>query len=68
VYRGRVKRALGGIKEGERIVVEKGGRIFEGTLMPRTELGDDKHLVLKLDNGYNIGIAIKGARIRRAAR
>lgn len=31
---------------------------FQGLLMPRTELGDDHHVVLKLKNGYNIGVRI----------
>jgi len=31
---------------------------YTGILMPRYEYGDDKHVVLKLKNGYNIGIEI----------
>ncbi len=68
MYRGKAARALGGLKEGERIVVEKEGKRFEGVLMPRTELGDDEHVVIKLDNGYNIGINVGGAAIRKAGR
>ncbi len=30
---------------------------FEGILLPRSENDDDRHLVLKLATGYNIGIA-----------
>jgi len=30
---------------------------FEGILLPRSENDDDRHLVLKLSTGYNIGIA-----------
>ncbi|MCX6814974.1 MAG: Glu-tRNA(Gln) amidotransferase subunit GatD [Candidatus Aenigmarchaeota archaeon] len=44
------------ISTGERIAVEKENRKYEGLLMPRIELGDQESLVLKLDNGYNIGI------------
>ena len=29
---------------------------FEGLLLPRSETSDDKHLVLKLVSGYNIGL------------
>lgn len=29
---------------------------FEGTILPRSETSDAKHIVLKLANGYNIGI------------
>jgi len=31
---------------------------YSGILMPRYESGDDKHLVLKLGSGYNVGIDI----------
>jgi len=31
---------------------------FTGIILPRSETNDDKHLVLKLPNGYNIGISI----------
>nr|MDO8081966.1 Glu-tRNA(Gln) amidotransferase subunit GatD [Candidatus Freyarchaeota archaeon] len=31
---------------------------YKGVLLPRTDMGDDKHLVLKLDTGYNIGVKI----------
>lgn len=45
-----------GVEVGDRIKVVKGNEEYEGILMPRTELGDGKNLVLKLDSGYNIGI------------
>ncbi len=31
---------------------------FEGIILPRSETADDKHIVLKLANGYNIGITV----------
>jgi len=31
---------------------------FEGTVLPRAENDDDKHIVLKIKTGYNIGIDI----------
>ena len=31
---------------------------YSGILMPRYESGDDKHLVLKLGNGYNVSIVV----------
>src|SRR6266550_5257370 len=34
----------------------KSGEVFEGTLFPRSEYTDPNHIVLKLKNGYNIGI------------
>ena len=31
---------------------------FEGIILPRSENDDDKHLVLKLATGYNVGIDV----------
>jgi len=40
---------------GDRVSVEKGGVAYEGVLMPsRTK----DHIVIKLDNGYNIGLRV----------
>lgn len=44
------------MKVGDRIKVRKGDQVFEGILLPRSELEDEDHITLKLDNGYNIGI------------
>jgi len=41
---------------GDRLEVRKGGTKYEGLLMPRTESGDSSCIVLKLGNGYNIGV------------
>lgn len=35
---------------------------YEGTLMPRYEYADDLHIVIKLSNGYNIGIDVRNIR------
>jgi glutamyl-tRNA(Gln) amidotransferase subunit D len=45
-----------GIREGDRIRVSGEGGISEGLLMPRPHHGDSEIVVLKLDNGYNIGV------------
>jgi glutamyl-tRNA(Gln) amidotransferase subunit D len=37
-------------------ITTKSGEIFEGTLFPRSDYTDPSHIVLKLRNGYNIGI------------
>src|SRR6266699_1486294 len=37
-------------------IATKSGEVFEGTLFPRSEYTDPNHIVLKLKNGYNIGI------------
>ncbi|MEM0074373.1 MAG: Glu-tRNA(Gln) amidotransferase subunit GatD [Candidatus Micrarchaeaceae archaeon] len=44
------------ISLGSRIRLKIGKSVFEGILMPRPDLGDNSIIVLKLDNGYNIGI------------
>ncbi|MBN2408562.1 MAG: Glu-tRNA(Gln) amidotransferase subunit GatD [Candidatus Aminicenantes bacterium] len=31
---------------------------FTGIILPRSETSDDKHIVLKLRNGYNVGITV----------
>jgi glutamyl-tRNA(Gln) amidotransferase subunit D len=31
---------------------------FQGLILPRSETFDDQHVVLKLDSGYNIGLAV----------
>jgi glutamyl-tRNA(Gln) amidotransferase subunit D len=58
VYRGKATDFLKNISVGDRISVKKGEKAYSGVLMPRTELADDLHIVLKLDSGYNIGIKI----------
>lgn len=31
---------------------------FKGIILPRSETADDKHIVVKLRNGYNVGLAV----------
>jgi len=45
---------------GDRVRVEHGDVTDEGVLMPTT---DEEHLVLKLDGGYNVGIARENAEV-----
>jgi glutamyl-tRNA(Gln) amidotransferase subunit D len=37
-------------------ITTKSREVFEGTLFPRSEYTDPSHIVIKLKNGYNIGI------------
>ncbi len=37
-------------------VTSKSGEVFEGFLIPRSEYADRHHILLKMRNGYNIGI------------
>ncbi len=56
------------ISIGDRVRIEKKGRTFEGFLMPKSEVGDPNCIVVKLDNGYNIGIKYeKGLKINKLA-
>ncbi len=59
-YKGEVLKLLteASVSVGAIIQVKKDGVTYEGVLMPRYELADDRHLVIKLKNGYNIGIQI----------
>lgn len=64
MYSGKARAFLKGAEIGDKIAVIKEGREFEGVLMPRNELADDKHVVIKLKSGYNIGCAIENAEIK----
>lgn len=43
---------------GDLIRITKNGQVYEGILIPRSEYGDEKHVVIKLKSGYNVGIQI----------
>jgi glutamyl-tRNA(Gln) amidotransferase subunit D len=43
---------------GDIIRVTRKSEVYEGILIPRSEYGDETHIVVKLKNGYNIGIKI----------
>ncbi len=60
-YKGYKGTALAKLKElgikvwsDVEITTDKG--IFTGVILPRSETADDKHIVLKMHNGYNIGV------------
>lgn len=57
-YRGVLREKLqsADLEIGDAVKVESRGFTYTGTLMPRSELDDDKHLVVKLASGYNVGI------------
>jgi len=64
IYKGYRGEALDLLKaQGVRVwsdadVTTTRGR-FTGIILPRSETADDKHIVLKLRNGYNVGITVK---------
>jgi glutamyl-tRNA(Gln) amidotransferase subunit D len=57
-YRGEALRAIkkAGAEIGDMIRISKRDQVFEGILIPRSEYGDERHVVIKLKNGYNIGV------------
>lgn len=59
-YKGKALKALENARAeiGDLIRVTKDGTVYEGILIPRSEIGDDKHIVIKIKSGYNIGIEV----------
>jgi glutamyl-tRNA(Gln) amidotransferase subunit D len=54
------------VQPGDRVRVVSKANAFEGVLLPKAELGgNDDVLVLKLDNGYNVGVSLKGATVQK---
>src|SRR3989442_10768717 len=39
-------------------LTSKSNEVFEGTLIPRSDYSDHTHIVLKMKNGYNVGISL----------
>jgi glutamyl-tRNA(Gln) amidotransferase subunit D len=67
-YKGRLKDILieSGCSVGDDVSIETDSGSIEGILMPRYQYGDENNLVIKMKNGYNIGISyekIKGLRL-----
>ncbi|MBS7656600.1 Glu-tRNA(Gln) amidotransferase subunit GatD [Candidatus Bathyarchaeota archaeon] len=59
-YKGRVLDVLvkSKVQVGDLVRINKDDITYEGILIPRSELGDDKHIVIKIRSGYNIGIEV----------
>ena len=59
-YRGQALKFLksAGAEIGDVISVTKNGEKWEGILIPRSEIGDEYHIVLKMKSGYNVGVRI----------
>ncbi|MGD8543957.1 MAG: Glu-tRNA(Gln) amidotransferase subunit GatD [Candidatus Bathyarchaeota archaeon] len=45
-----------GAEIGDMIRIIKGAETYEGILIPRSGYGDEKHVVIKMKNGYNVGV------------
>ena len=60
-YRGRARARLEelGVKVWSDVrLVNSAGSVFEGVILPRSGTFEDLHIVLKLKNGYNVGIHV----------
>lgn len=64
-YQGLARKCLEsqGIAIGDQILIKKDDVEYRGMLLNRAEDADDQHVVLKLDNGYNIGVKITKTQI-----
>ncbi|MEM3555402.1 MAG: Glu-tRNA(Gln) amidotransferase subunit GatD [Candidatus Micrarchaeia archaeon] len=54
-----------GVEVGDTVKVKRGEEVYEGILMPKTELGDPNTIVIKLQNGYSIGLSFEGLEIEK---
>ena len=59
-YRGKALQVLKKAEAeiGDIIRITRGKETYEGVLIPRSEYGDDKHIVIKLKSGYNTGVKL----------
>jgi glutamyl-tRNA(Gln) amidotransferase subunit D len=59
-YRGQALKLLKsvGAEIGDVVHVTKDGESWEGILIPRSEIGDEHHIVIKMKSGYNVGVRI----------
>lgn len=57
-YSGDVRRLLesSGVEVGDEVEVRVGDEVYRGILMARYELAEPGYIVVKLPNGYNVGI------------
>ena len=59
------------ISSGDKVkIIQKGGKEYEGILMPRPDFGGNKdNIILKLKSGYNIGIKFSnGMKIKKSGK
>jgi len=65
VYRGISRKFLESaeISIGDKVKITKDDIYYEGMVLDRAEDTDEFHVVLKLNNGYNVGLDIQDAKI-----
>jgi glutamyl-tRNA(Gln) amidotransferase subunit D len=67
-YKGRARARLEGFSVrvwSDVVATNDAGSTFEGVILPRSETLDDEHVVIKLRNGYNVGLHIDRVRTMR---
>ncbi|MGA2573964.1 MAG: Glu-tRNA(Gln) amidotransferase subunit GatD [Candidatus Methanomethylicaceae archaeon] len=66
-YKGKVLDVIKAqnLQVGDRILAKNEKVSFTGILMPRSELDDEMHIILKLDDGYNLGLAIDSLSLQK---
>ena len=47
----------------DRVRIETKTMAYEGLIMPKHNFSEENIIILKLDNGYNIGVSTKGAKL-----
>lgn len=60
-YKGRARAKLAehGIRVWSQVkLTNDAGSTFEGVILPRSETFDDLHIVIKMKNGYNVGVHV----------
>ena len=60
-YKGRARARLSvlGLRVwSEARLTNDAGSVFEGVILPRSESLDDEHIVVKMRNGYNVGVHV----------
>ena len=52
-----------GAKVHDRVRIEARGLIYEGLILPKNNFSKDDIIVIKLDNGYNLGVSVENAKL-----
>jgi glutamyl-tRNA(Gln) amidotransferase subunit D len=59
-YKGEALEAIkkAGCEVGDIVRISGDGKTYEGILIPRSESGDNTHIVVKMKSGYNVGVRL----------
>ena len=63
-YRGESREVLErfGVRVWSDVEITSTKGVFKGVILPRSEIADERHIVIKMASGYNIGIRAKSIR------